>query len=125
MKVLPSTVVVILLLQLAACTHLETCECDEIRALVNATVEEAISRLESKFSSQISNVNQSELTTTFEKLLKPIQKQLDYHLPLPSPTPQEGLTESNPAKSCKAIYNAYSDAESGYYWIKKFIRLCS
>ena len=68
----------------AACTHLETCECDEIRTLVNATVEEAISRLESKFSLQITNVNQSELTATFEKHLKPIERQLDYHLPLPS-----------------------------------------
>ena len=118
MKFLSTTVVALLLLQQAACTHLETCECDEIRAMVNATVEEAISRLESKLDFQIANVNQSELTATFEKLLKPIQRQLNYHLPLPSATPQEGLTESTPAKSCKAIYDAYSDAESGYYWIK-------
>ena len=118
MKFLSTTVVALLLLQQAACTHLETCECDEIRAMVNATVEEAISRLESKLDFQIANVNQSELTATFEKLLKPIQKQLDYHLPLPPSTTQEVFNESNPAKSCKAIYDAYSDAKSGYYWIK-------
>ena len=47
--------------------------------MVNATVEEAISRLENKLSVQISN---SDLTATIEKLLKPIQRQLDYHLPL-------------------------------------------
>ena len=115
MKILPA-VFTLLYLHQAACTHLETCECDEIRALVNATVEEAISRLENKFSIQISN---SELTTTFEKLLKPIQRQLDYHLPLP-PTPrvQEVFNESNSAKSCKAIYDANLDTKSGYYWIK-------
>jgi hypothetical protein len=117
MKILPTTMLTLhmFLLQQAACTHLETCECDEIRALVNATVEEAISRLENKFSVQISN---SDLTATVEKLLKPIQRQLDYHLPPPPTSPQEVFTEANPAKSCKAIYDEYSDAESGYYWIK-------
>ena len=117
MKIFPTAALTLLFLQQAACTHLETCECDEIRALVNATVEEAISRLENKFSVQVSNY--SELTATFKKLLKPIQQQLNYHLPPPPPeTPQEVFTESNPAKSCKAIYEEYSDAESGYYWIK-------
>ena len=116
MKILPVMILALLLVQQAACTHLETCECDEIRAIVNATVEEAISRLENKLSVQISN---SDLTATFEKLLKPIQRQLDYHLPLPPPTsPQEVFTEANPAISCKAIYDRYPDAESGYYWIK-------
>lgn len=101
MKILLAAALTLFLLQQAACTYLETCECDEIRALVNATVEEAISRLESKFSIQISD--QSELTATFEKLLKPIQQQLNYHLPLPPAAPQEMFTESNPAKSCKVI----------------------
>ena len=91
MNVFSTTALVLVsfLLQQAACTHLETCECDEIRTIimVNATVEEAIFKLESKFSLQITNVNQSELTATFEKHLKPIKRQLDYHLPLP---PQEG-----------------------------------
>ena len=116
MKTLPTAALTLLFLQQAACTHLETCECDEIRALVNAMVEEAISRLENKFSVQVSNY--SELTATFEKLLKPIQRQLNYHLPPPPATPHEVFTESNPAKSCKVIYDEYSDAESGYYWIK-------
>ena len=115
MKILPITILALFLVQQAACTHLETCECDEIRAMVNATVEEAISRLENKLSVQISN---SDLTATVEKLLKPIQKQLDYHLP-PIPLPQqEVFTEANPAISCKAIYDKYPNAESGYYWIK-------
>ena len=115
MKIFPTTILTLLLVQQAACTHLETCECDEIRAMVNATVEEAISRLESKFSVQISN---SDLTATVEKLLKPIQRQLNYHLPLPPTSPQEVFTEGNPAVSCKAIYDKYPDANSGYYWIK-------
>ena len=113
MKIFPATILTLFLVQQAACTHLETCECDEIRAMVNATVEEAISRLENKFTVQISNSN---LTATIEKLLKPIQRQLDYHLP--PPPPQEVFTEANPASSCKAIYDKYPDAESGYYWIK-------
>ena len=83
--------------------------------MVNATVEEAIFRLESKLSVQISN---SDLTATFEKLLKPIQRQLDYHLPPPPTTPQEDFTEANPAISCKAIYDKNPDSKSGYYWIK-------
>ena len=93
MKIVSVTILALFLVQQAACTHLETCECDEIRAMVNATVQEAISRLESKFSVQISN---SDLTATIEKLLKPIQRQLDYHLP-PPPTlaPQEVFTEAN------------------------------
>ena len=114
MKILPITILILLLVQQAACTHLETCECDEIRAMVNATVEEAISRLESKSKIQISN---SDLIATVEELLKPIQRQLDYHLPLP-PALQDGFTEASPAVSCKAIYDKYPEAESGYYWIK-------
>ena len=102
-----------------ACTHLETCECDEIRAMVNATVEEAISRLESKLSFQISNSN---LTTAVQKLLKPIQRQLDYHLPLP-PTPmtQEVFTAANPATSCNTMYDKYPEAEPN---VKIFFQLC-
>jgi hypothetical protein len=67
MKILPAAILTLFLLQQAACTHLETCECDEIRALVNATVEEAISRLENKFSVRISN---SDLTATIESPFK-------------------------------------------------------
>ena len=115
MKILPATVLTLFLLQQAASTHLEICECHEIRALVNETVKESVSRLESKFS--ITTSNQSELIATVEKLLQPIQKQLNYHLP-PPPQPNEVFTESKPAKSCKAIYDEYSYAESGYYWIK-------
>ena len=93
MKILPAAALTLFLLQQVACTHLETCECGEIRALVNATVEEAISRLESKFNVQISN--QSELTATFKELLKPIQRQLDYHLLLPPTSGWEVFTQAN------------------------------
>ena len=86
-----------LFLQHVSCTHLETCECDEIRALVNVTVEEAISRLENELNVQFSN---SELTATFGKLLQSIQMRLNYHLPLP-PAPQDVFTESNPANHAK------------------------
>ena len=116
MKIL-SAVLTLLFLQQSACTHLETCECHEIKALVNATVEQAINRLEEKFNDEISKINNTVLTSTIEKLLEPIQKQLNYHLP-PPPPPQEAFTESNPAASCKAIYDAYSDARSDDYWIK-------
>ena len=159
MKILLAIVLTLFLLQRAACTHLETCDCHEIRALVNETVRESISRLDSKFDGNralvnetvkvaisrleskfdkiialvnetvekaifrleskfsVPTSNQSELIATFEKLLQPIQKQLNYHLP-PPPQPNEVFTESKPAKSCKAIYDEYSYAESGYYWIK-------
>ena len=36
---------------------------------------------------------------------------------LPPIKPQEIYIESNPATSCKAIYTAYPNAESDYYWI--------
>ena len=122
MKILSAALTMTLLfLQQAACTHLETCECHEIKALVNATIEQAINRLEEKFNDEISKIDNTVLTSTIEKLLEPIQKQLDYHLPLPptaTPSPQTVFSESNPAASCKAIYDAYSDAKSDYYWIK-------
>ena len=53
MKIL-SAVLTLLFLHQAACTHLETCECHKIKALVNATVEQAITRLEEKFNDEIS-----------------------------------------------------------------------
>lgn len=91
-----SAVLTLLFLQQAVCTHLETCECHEIKALVNATVEQAITRLEEKFNDKISKVNNTVLTSTIKSLLEPIQKQLNYHLPPPSP--QDVFTESNPAQ---------------------------
>jgi hypothetical protein len=56
--------------------------------------------IENKFSVQISNSDL--LTATFEKLLKSIQRQLDYHLP-PPPTSDHRrfslrLTQLNHAK---------------------------
>ena len=55
----------------------------------------------------------NDLTSTMERLLKPIKTQLDYHLPL---LPINN-TKRNPAKSCKTLYDDYPYATSGYYWI--------
>ena len=137
----------LLLLHKVTCTHLETCDCHEIRALVNATVEEAIDRLGYKLSLEINTVItkinttdatnlshlENNLITTMERLLKPIQTQLDYHLPPPPPQlPPTSLppaaptspmatrlnfSGNNPAESCKAVYDMYPDAPSGYYWV--------
>ena len=114
-------------------THLETCECHEIRELVNASVQQAAARLEDNFGTMIdtaiSNINttdetalsnlESRLTSTVQGLIKPIQTQLDYHLPPPpppttsAPPPTKGKTADDPATSCKDTNNA----SSGYYWI--------
>ena len=69
---------VLLFLEEAASTHLETCECHEIRSLVNASIEQAIARLENKMTLEIIESN---MISTMERLLKPIQQQLNYHLP--------------------------------------------
>ena len=125
-------------------THLETCECHEIRELVNASVQQAAAHLEyklgimidnaiSNINTTISNINttvytaisnttdetalsdlESRLTSAIQGLLKPIRNQLDYHLPQPPPPP--GKTADYPATSCKDLYDTYY-ASSGYYWI--------
>ena len=88
------------LVQEGTSTHLETCECHEIRELVNASVQQAAARLEYKLgimiATAISNINttdetvlsdmENRLTSTIQGLLTPIQTQLDYHLPPPPPT---------------------------------------
>ena len=115
------------LVQEGVCTHLETCNCNEIAELVNTTVQQAAASLEYKLSlmvnTAISNINvtsddakfdvlKNDLTSTMERLLKPIKTQLDYHLPPPT-----NGTKQHPAKSCKALYTDYPHAASGYYWI--------
>ena len=141
-KIVLISLVSLFFLQEAASTHLETCDCNEIRALVNASIEQAIARLENKFTQEIKlaiakNSNKTEtatytllekgllnmkeqlfdiehnLTSTMERLAKPIQVQLNYHLP----PPPDG-SEDNPAESCKALYDDYLESPSGYYWIK-------
>ena len=120
------------LVQKGTSTHLETCECHEIRELVNASVQQAVERLEETLgimiNTAISNINttdgtalsdlESRLTSTIQGLLTPIQTQLDYHLPPPPPTTSvpPGETADNPATSCKDLYDTL-DASSGYYWI--------
>ena len=140
-KMVLISLLALLFLQEAASTHLETCDCDEIRALVNASIEQAIARLENKFTQEIklaiAKNNKTEtatytllekgllnmkeqlfdielnLTSTMERLAKPIQVQLNYHLP----PPPDG-SENNPAESCKSVYDADPESPSGYYWIK-------
>ena len=130
------------LVQEGTSTHHETCECHEISELVNASVQQAATRLEyklgimidtaiSNINTTISNINttvytaisnttdetalsnlESRLTSTIQGLLKPIQTQLDYHLP----PPPSGETPGDPATSCNDLYDTL-DASSGYYWI--------
>ena len=86
--------------------------------LANATVQNAVAGLEERLSSLINstmNTNlEARLTNTLVKLLKPMQQQLDYHLPPPK------NSEDHPGKSCKAVYEQNPRrAPSGYYWIAK------
>ena len=114
---------VLTLLQGTLATHLETCQCDQVRQLVNSTVQEAVTGLEDRLSllihSAFNNINttdnsalenlENRLTGTMERLLTPIQQQLDYHLPRPS----------SQATSCQDAFEKYQDASSGYYWISR------
>ncbi len=92
------------LLHEAVSTHLQTCECHDIRDLVNITVQEAVVELEDRLT---------RLTTTMKQLLKPIKQQLDYHLPIPLGS------KDKPANSCKDLHKSNPKASSGYYWIKQ------
>ena len=78
------------LLQGALSTHLETCHCEEIEQMVNASVQRAVTDLESRLStidttlrnsSTNERVLQNLVESTMERLLQPIKQQLDYHLP--------------------------------------------
>ena len=61
----------LILVQETLCTHLETCECHEIRELVNTTVQRAVAGLEKRLSlvidSAVSNINTTD-TATLENL---------------------------------------------------------
>ena len=118
---------VLTLLQGTLATHLETCQCDQVRQLVNSTVQEAVTGLEDRLSllihSAVNNINttdnsalenlESRLTGTMERLLTPIQQQLDYHLTI------EPNSEDHPAISCQDAFEKYRNAPSGYYWISR------
>ena len=104
-----------------ASTHLETCDCHEIKDIVNATVQDAIAGLEDKLniliaknSEKTSTELESTLSATIKSALRPIKAQLDYHLP----APQSGTSEGDPAASCKELKQMYPDTTSGYYWVK-------
>ena len=118
------------LVQQALCTHLETCECHEIRELVNSTVREATKDLEKKLSKVIyyavKNINttddsdleglENRLIDSMERLIAPIQQQLNFHLPPPEKVEN---SQDHPHVSCKDILEKYPHAPSGYYWITK------
>ncbi len=111
----------LILIHEAVSTHLQTCECHEVRDLVNITVQEAVAGLEDRLSKLLntnttdSSTLETRLTTTMKQLIDPIKQQLDYHLPLPS---QLG-TKEKPANSCKDLHKTNSKTPSGYYWIKQ------
>ena len=89
--------------------HLETCECHEIRELVNASVQHAVGSLEDRLSvmidTAISNISMN-LNMIFEKV-ESSQQQID--------TPE--LNPGSPAASCAAIYTYNPSAPSGLYTI--------
>ena len=121
---------VLALLQGTLATHLETCQCDQVRQLVNSTVQEAVTGLENRLSllihSAVNKINttdnsalenlENRLTDTMERLLTPIQQQLDYHLPQPR---QQENSPDHPATSCQDAFEKYRNAPSGYYWISR------
>ena len=113
-----------------ASTHLETCDCHEIKDIVNATVQEAITGLEDKLNisiaksseqtsteleSTLSATIKSTLSATIKSALQPIKAQLNYHLPVP---PLSSNSEDNPVASCKELKQLYPDADSANYWVK-------
>ena len=134
---------VLTLLEGTLATHLEICQCDQVRQLVNSTVQEAVTGLEDRLSLLtnstvqeavtglenrlslliVNNINttdnsalenlENRLTGTMERLLTPIQQQLDYHLP-PKPNSQD-----DPATSCQDAFEKYRNEQSGYYWISR------
>ena len=114
------SLLVLTLLPGTLATHLETCHCDKIKQLVNSTVQDAVTGLENRLSllihAAVNNVSttglEDHLTATVERLLKPIQQQLDYHLPL-----EQENSRDHPATSCKDLLEKYPQASSGYYWI--------
>ena len=64
---------VFMFLERAASTHLETCECHEIKSLVNASIEQAIARLENKMTveinSAITKINKTDDKLEIENIL--------------------------------------------------------
>lgn len=130
-----------LLLWEVASAHLETCNCNEIRSIIDSYIQLAMARLENKFTREINSaVNEinktnsaklsslengltgmlydmkNNLTSSLEKFLKQIGEQLNYHPPPPMPSPDG--SEDSPAESCKAFFDADPDSPSDYYWIK-------
>ncbi len=135
----------LILLQEGFSTHLETCDCKQIRGLINTTVREVTVGLEDRLTKLIllninlsmSNQSEARLTTTIKELLEPIQRQLNFHLPPPSQFPRTQAppsqlpptqapplqlgTRDSPAISCKDLLENHPNAPSGYYWINQTV----
>ena len=91
------------LLPLLVLTLLE----DRLSLLIHS----AVNNINTTDNSALENL-ENRLTGTMERLLTPIQQQLDYHLPRPG-------GPDDPATSCKDLLEEYPRAPSGYYWISK------
>ncbi len=135
----------LIVLQEGFSTHLETCDCNQIRGLINTTVREVTVGLEDRLTKLIllninlsmSNQSEARLTTTIKELLEPIQRQLNFHLPPPSQFPRTQAppsqlpptqapplqlgTRDSPAISCKDLLENHPNTPSGYYWINQTV----
>ena len=134
------------LVQEGVCTHLETCNCNEIAELVNTTVQQAAASLEYKLSLMVNSTVQqaaanlehklslkistttTNINTTNDENFEVLKKDLtsvikEFLIPIKTqldyhlPLLPINNTERNPAKSCKTLYHDYPHATSGYYWI--------
>ena len=109
---------VLTLLQGTLATHLETCQCDQVKQLVNSTVQEAVTGLEDRLSLLIRN----NMNTTDNSALENLENRYhgatpythtDYHLPI------EPNSQDHPATSCQDAFEKYRNAQSGYYLISR------
>ena len=143
-----SLVIILLIIQEAVCTQMGTCEscdCQQLSALVNASVEQAIVRLENilkeEIRSAMDTVNQTEgpgpdspiveddvmiatkddlveLENRLTSTVKTLLKPMQERMNYHVQLPYMNFAEVNPAESCKAIYDLYHDTPSGHYWVR-------
>ena len=94
---------VFLFLEEAASTHLETCECHEIKSLVNASIEQAIARLENKMISKIS------LEQALARLENKITFEINSAIDNINNTENITLAENNPIDTKATLYTIESN----------------
>ena len=81
MKILP-VVLTLLFLQQAACTHLETCDCHEIKALMNSTVKNETSKVNAMIENAIiklESIFNEAIKSKFNETNQLIKSLLDYN----------------------------------------------